>query len=915
MAYNWHYEELKTIEENLKTDLTEGLTSREARARLEKEVKDNNGVRSSLFVGRKKSALECLSYFAVSPSVILLLMISLLAAIFGRVILGSCVLAVTLAFTVFGGIINLRAQRRLEAMREYASPMVKVKRGGNIFKTDGRNIVSGDVIILSVGDILPCDARLITSRGLVVEEIIRSDKTIKRRRTEKDHLATYGKGDGTVAPDAINCVYAGSAVCAGSAIAVATDTASKTYLSEFLPEGSLSAKDGESEAISTVKPAYYKIVFICMSSLLVLSLLSLLTLQKEEFLSVFLMLLSSVVLVTSELLSTVTLHIFSSRIKKLAFINKTSKTDSYAAIRNIKTLDALTDITDLIIVGKAGLSDGVNHIFSAYTARGVMKELSPEDVCGKRLLNCMFTYVKAMRDGGIENYFSENGYEDSLFGQIKNSGFDINGASLAIKSLYYTQSRESDLGFACAETTHESYRVAMVFNADIIGRCHLVRDGDKLREKTDADIAGVESYTNTAMSQGLECICIISEYNGTTIFEGIVALSEYAPAELQSIMDELDGLQVKRTVFLTEENEENINIVKSFALAPIFDGEIAYASKFRKDKKSITDEIGRYCAYIGFEDKEYCKLVAQMRKLGAKVACYGIDNAYNEIMACSDLAISCDTIRYSTEKYRESVYEKVYPEGRDTNIRCSQQTRLLSRLIVHRSNEKGGGLYAISKAIRASRASYVILAQSMLLFAFLMCSMLTFTAMSVIGGNMLLNPLQTVVLSAVFAFLSATVFTESEHNNAILTEKRSYTHYPVDIIKENISGIIARALVGLIIAVALKILDVLEVFGENSTFTLPIYICLSLTAFAEVFIINRAYTKKGDSRRYCWLKVTVAYALLISVVGLTTYSVFNGEFYPYGIGMKEFFAVAGYIVIYMLALFVAHLINKNKKKA
>ena len=126
MAKNWHCYNLNTIEEMLKTDLVEGLTSREARTRLEKEKKKRNGYISSLFVSKKKSAIKCFSSFLTAPSVILLVIISILATVFDRAVLGASVFIVAAAGAVFGGIINLRAQRRVEAMKEYASPMVKV---------------------------------------------------------------------------------------------------------------------------------------------------------------------------------------------------------------------------------------------------------------------------------------------------------------------------------------------------------------------------------------------------------------------------------------------------------------------------------------------------------------------------------------------------------------------------------------------------------------------------------------------------------------------------------------------------------------------------------------------------------------------------------------------------------------------
>ena len=367
-------------------------------------------------------------------------------------------------------------------------------------------------------------------------------------------------------------------------------------------------------------------------------------------------------------------------------------------------------------------------------------------------------------------------------------------------------------------------------------------------------------------------------------------------------------------MLLSDENDENIKIANSFALAPLFDGEIAYASCFRRDKRNITYRLGKYCAYIGFDDDEYCALIAQMRKSGAKVATYGIDNSKNKIMATADVAISCDTISYSSEKYKESVYERIYPEGKDSNIRCSQRTRLLSRVIVHRANERGGGLWAIAKAIFAARAAYVTLAQAILLFIYLMSGVVAAAVMSVLTGNLLINPLQSAILSVVFAFLSFTVFNEFEYKGSVLSDMRSYLSYPIDIVKNNLFGIIARTSVSVVMAIAIMVLNFMGVFGEAPSFTLPVFIFLCLTPFVEVVLMSKKYTKKGEERKYCWLKVTVAYALLLRVVGLTTYDGFCNVFFPNGIGTVEFFLVAGYVVLYAVALLITYFVDKNKKK-
>ena len=145
-----HIPDLSTLEKKLGTSLSEGLPAREARVRLEKDKKHDN---KSLFVSRRRPAWTSLLTFAGSPYALLLLTTSLLTALFGNTVLGWSVFAITLAATALGGILILNAQKTFGSMGEYASPMVKVKRGGNVFYTDGRNLVEGDVILLKGGDL------------------------------------------------------------------------------------------------------------------------------------------------------------------------------------------------------------------------------------------------------------------------------------------------------------------------------------------------------------------------------------------------------------------------------------------------------------------------------------------------------------------------------------------------------------------------------------------------------------------------------------------------------------------------------------------------------------------------------------------------------------------------------------------
>ncbi len=914
MNNKWHRENIKTIEKLLKTDLSDGLSISEARLRLEREAKADKGKRKSLFVREKRSSLQCLLVYFTSPSVILLTVMSLLTALFGRVELGvSLLVAITLG-AIVGGAINLNATRRIEAMGEYSSPMLKVKRGGHIFRTDGRNAVVGDIIILAAGDLLPCDARLISSVELVVEEIYHNGHEISIRRIEKHCDVDYSDSD-INSPDAVNMLYAGSVIYSGQAIAVVTNVSGNVYLADYLTAGALSGKEAEAEGITYIKPTIYKVTFISVSALLLLSLLGLLTLQGVDFICVFAMLLSSIVLISADLLKIGSNEILSSFIKKISNAKYKNK-DFSASIRGIKTFDALNSVTDLILVGKAGLTDGTQHIDSAYTLAGQIKELTPETSQGRRLLSFMHTYIKALRESGTENYFTQNGYIDSLGDFVKNSGFDMSGASLAIKSLYFANDSENKHGFACAETSKEAYRTSLLFDKRIINKCNYVYDNNELRHIEKKDIIVLEAISRQIEDNGGECLYIISGNDEIIAFEGVLSLKEMAPANLSDTLNALSSMNVKVTVFLPDDSDDTKKFLQNSHYSSLFKDNIAYAKDFKRQNKNVIDNIGAYSAYVGFTIEEYCAIIAKMRKTNHRVATYGISNDYNEIYARADVSVSADVLKYSSEKYKISVFEKLPAEGRDTNIRCSQQTRLLSKVLVKRDTLNDCGLFSIAYAIKKARSAYISVSQSMLLFAYLMCALLSISAMSVVTGVMLLDSLKALALAIVFAFLSIVAFTKAEHKPKFFTQKLDYSRLPAIIFKNNLEKIIARASLGVISAIAIKVLDACGVFGADPTFTMPIFICLLLTIFAEVFVINHKFTIRGEGRRYSWLKVIVAYAILMTVGALSTVQPLVNEFYPDGkIGSLEFLIVPAYALLYIIMLLTLYIIERTRKKA
>lgn len=911
MKIKWHELALDKIESELDTDLSGGLSVREARRRLEKGKKGSKGT-ASLFVRRTDAEFTSVFSFFFSPAVLVLVLVSLFAALFGDLSVGLGVLVIALSGSLIGGIMKMRARKKINSMHDFSSPAVRVVRGGKKYYTDGRNVVKGDVFVVKSGDLLVCDARIISSDSLTVKELFNTAMGVRNRDVQKSGEASYSESDTVDAPNASNMLYAGSVVSGGRALCVAVETGEDVYLSRFLGAGELSGYEGEYGGVKAIRPILQRVCFFSLVAVVLLSLVSLITLKETSFVHNFAMLLSSVAMISLELVETVAASAFACCIERSARVfgeGEENKRDIAAFIRDVKAIDTLTDVSDLILLGDAALFEGGFRFGEVCVGERVLCTLSADDPSGSRILTYAHSYLRALAESGIENEFLLDGVADSLSNYVRSSNFDAEGADLVIRSLYFSADASGERGFACVETTLGEYRAALSFDESVLALCKSARG--EMNEKCElADVKdGILDFRRDVEGRGGRCLYFISESGGETFFEGALAVYRVPAAELSAAIEALGSSRVTvRALLFDEEGLTSSNIVSAL------DGEVAYASDFAARGVDILDNTDKYGVYVGFSADEYARLIDRMRENGSVVAAYGIGDEYYDVMARANLAVSCDVLKYSSEKYKESLYEKLPCDGRETNLRCSQKTRLLSRMLVHRSHKGSGGLNAILNALNASRSAYLSLAQSLLIFIMLMSTLLPIIAVSAVTGVYLLNAIQTAALAFSAALISIIVFSDSVSKDSLLKSSTDFKHLPTALIRYKLPGIIARASLSAVFALVLLILDLAEVFGKNTAYSMPVFIALLLTVFVEFFIINNDYTASGEGRRRCFVRVLLIYAALLAVAAVITLPPLSDSLFPNGIGGYEFIIVPAYCLLYTVTVFVARRIESKRKK-
>ncbi|MEM2443775.1 MAG: cation-translocating P-type ATPase [Sulfolobales archaeon] len=215
MSISWHSHTVEEVLQKLNSRLG-GLTSKEVEERLQTYGRNE-------LVAKKKSPLELLLKQFANFLIGILLVATVISFILGEVIDATAILIIVMIMAIMGYVQEFRAERTLEALKKLAAPTCKVLRDGEERVIDASLVVPGDILLLSEGDRIAADARVIESVNLEVDEA-----SLTGESTPVAKLADITLPPDTIVGDRKNMVFMGTYVVRGKGKAVVTATGMKT---------------------------------------------------------------------------------------------------------------------------------------------------------------------------------------------------------------------------------------------------------------------------------------------------------------------------------------------------------------------------------------------------------------------------------------------------------------------------------------------------------------------------------------------------------------------------------------------------------------------------------------------------------------------------------------------------------------
>ena len=138
------------------------------------------------------------------------------------------ILLVVTLNALLGVIQEAKAEHSLEALKKLSAPHALVQRNGKKSSLPSAGLVPGDIIFLEAGNMVPADARVLSSAGLKVDE---SSLTGESTSVEKSPDKVFPEK--TPLGDRRNMLYSSSIVTAGHGSAIITDTGMNTEVGKI----------------------------------------------------------------------------------------------------------------------------------------------------------------------------------------------------------------------------------------------------------------------------------------------------------------------------------------------------------------------------------------------------------------------------------------------------------------------------------------------------------------------------------------------------------------------------------------------------------------------------------------------------------------------------------------------------------
>ncbi len=215
----WHTLTSEEAARLLKTDLVNGLTSRDAAVRL-REYGPNR-----LAEAKRKTPFRMFAAQFKDFMIIVLIAAAIVSGVLGEAVDTAAIVVIVVLNAVIGAAQEYKAERAMEALKEMAALEASVIRDGGRLTVPAAELVPGDLAVLEAGMVVPADIRIVEAVSLRLDESALTGESVP-----VDKTAAPMKDAETGVADRKDMAFKGTTVSFGRGMGVVAATGMDTEL-------------------------------------------------------------------------------------------------------------------------------------------------------------------------------------------------------------------------------------------------------------------------------------------------------------------------------------------------------------------------------------------------------------------------------------------------------------------------------------------------------------------------------------------------------------------------------------------------------------------------------------------------------------------------------------------------------------
>ncbi|MBE6531093.1 MAG: hypothetical protein E7679_03235 [Ruminococcaceae bacterium] len=823
MNEKWFVSDISDIEKKLKTNAASGITPKAARSRLRKN-------RSLFYIKPRKSVAAMLGEIVTDFALLLLIISSVIALCFTEYTTGvtiSLIVLLNLGACLF---LYFKSQRLFESLSAFFRPTVTVIRSGKAFSVDPESVAVGDVVLISEGDMLSFDARLVTSDNLRV--MVRVDRETEEE-AEKLAGASVRENENDVRK-MFNMVHAGSRVTSGSARAIVTATGRYTYYGAMTGGIVMPALKEIPHGLKLLRKYCSGFGMAIMIAVVPFSLLCLIFSKGNvTLMTTFMAALAIAASSMSQLSCTVCRAFFEKQARKCL------QGKNAAVLRSSEVMDKLVSCEYIFMLDGSAVSDGVLHFYKAICAEGEIVEFSAMSPAMTAFSELVALYDSAESRTLTTGVHAPGRYRGALREFIRRSAVDSEALKIRCTIGGYVPGSSADMTDKLFYSDRGKRYVLNVSQGnDKLALCRRAYFGSRIvdisPEEREAFLSEYEKYKK----QGKDLLVFTlteGEFDEAHIFGGMIVLSEKNDSAFKKAISELNAMGVKTVSFAgringAEQGEDSLP-------APMV-GKCATFADFTANKLPITYDFGLIDTYLDFGAKQIDTLIRYVHSVNKKVAVISFSELYRELSEKPDVLVSCSAMQYRfSGRLEEEIEILELPGGAESRC-CRQDVKTSADVIIPRPSSGSGGLASLKRAFMLAGAVYNNLSG---FFRYVLCSQfirLVMVMLPMVFGEAFLDARHALFCGFIVDMLVMMIFVSEKCGAENARGFRSISGEFRTPIKNNAGMIIASCIGGLSAVFLPNIIGYIGFMGQYFYQTEYLFISMILLHITLMYCIR-----------------------------------------------------------------------------